>query len=240
MFYSIPHIVAQLYLPFVATLSTDARKVIFSQADDLLRVMTLADASVTTIAGQASVQGNVDGIGSNAVFHFPFGIAVDNIDNIIVCDRDSNVIRHVVALGSQYSVTTIAGRAYAGNRVYADGMGTFALFSGPESVTYDTDGDTMIIADRYNNRLRAMRRSLNSVIESVESSRYNNVIVTTIAGNPCRLPGNGCSSLNFNDGVGTNIVVYPYNVAMDYRGNAIFTEVSIYINIANGYDEPCK
>ncbi|MFD2012734.1 hypothetical protein ACFSHO_01380 [Acinetobacter vivianii] len=62
---------------------------------------------VTTIAGSGTVEeGNINGNGTNARFRLPVGIAIDNNDNIFVCDSGSYTIRKI---SPKADVTTILG-----------------------------------------------------------------------------------------------------------------------------------
>jgi len=51
------------------------------------------DGSVTTIAGQGGVSGFSDGVGAQARFSLPAGVAVDRSGNVYVADMQNNVIR---------------------------------------------------------------------------------------------------------------------------------------------------
>jgi sugar lactone lactonase YvrE len=64
-----------------------------------------ADGVVTTFAGQAGQNDNIDGAGNLARFNQPRGIAVDNAGNVFVADADNRSIREITPDGI---VTTIA------------------------------------------------------------------------------------------------------------------------------------
>jgi hypothetical protein len=51
------------------------------------------DWIVTTLAGSPGVAGSSDGIGSQALFKHPYGIAVDPDGTLFVADTDNNTIR---------------------------------------------------------------------------------------------------------------------------------------------------
>lgn len=112
---------------------------------------------VTSLAG--SVQGYADGIGTNARFESPLGIAIDTDGTLYV--SDSNRIRKVTAGGN---VTTIAG---AGGCGYVDGDGTSALFDTPQGIAVDGAGNVYV--SDYEN----------SVIRKVNTAG----VVTTLTGN---------------------------------------------------------
>jgi sugar lactone lactonase YvrE len=103
--------------------------------------------TVTTLAGQAGISGDVDGTGASSVFNWPEGIATDGT-NLYVADTLNNVIRQVV-LGSG-TVTTLAGQG--GVTGSADGAGNIATFNHPMRVLWTAS--TLFVTDTYNETLR--------------------------------------------------------------------------------------
>lgn len=101
---------------------------------------------ITTYAGSGT-SGYLDGASDVAQFKAPEGVAMDKLGNIIVADRDNNVIRRITPRGE---VSTIAGTGTAG---YADGPGNAAMFKSPFKVAIDNDNN-IIVADRDNFKIR--------------------------------------------------------------------------------------
>jgi DNA-binding beta-propeller fold protein YncE len=64
-------------------------------ADAFNRTIRMITTSgiVITVAGQAGALGSADGIGSNARFFNPRGVAVDLVGNVYVADTGNNTIR---------------------------------------------------------------------------------------------------------------------------------------------------
>jgi sugar lactone lactonase YvrE len=97
---------------------------------------------VTTIAGQAGVPGSADGIGTNASFNQPSGIDIDKDGNLYVADYINGTVRELSPSGTDWAVTTIAGRA--GFLSNLDGTGTNALFNFPSGIALDTTGNVYV------------------------------------------------------------------------------------------------
>ena len=112
------------------------------------------DWVVTTIAGFVGVRGDADGKGTNALFYYPQGVAVDRTGNVYVADTDNNTIRKITPVGANWVVSTLAGLAQ--QQGSADGTGTNALFNAPQGVAVDSSGN-VYVADPGNNRIRKIR-----------------------------------------------------------------------------------
>jgi hypothetical protein len=94
---------------------------------------------VTTLAGKAGAEGNVDGTGSAARFNSPYGVAVDGAGNVYVADAGNATIREITPGGV---VTTIAGMA-----------GSAASFLFPCGVAVDGSGN-VYVADTGDDTIR--------------------------------------------------------------------------------------
>ena len=103
------------------------------------------DGSVTTLAG--ATEGFADGVGAQASFNTPSGLAIDEAGNLYLADTGNNAIRKITPQGV---VTTLAGDGSAG---YRDGAARQARFNGPIAVAVDHHGN-VYVADTYNDRIR--------------------------------------------------------------------------------------
>jgi DNA-binding beta-propeller fold protein YncE len=106
-----------------------------------------SDGLVTTLAG--GEPGFADGVGRDARFDTPSGLAAAADGVLYVADTGNNAIRRVTRDGQ---VTTIAGDGEAGLR---DGPAHEARFNGPVGVAVDAAG-RVFVADTYNDRIRVV------------------------------------------------------------------------------------
>ncbi|NQU87174.1 MAG: hypothetical protein HQ541_15570, partial [Mariniphaga sp.] len=104
------------------------------------------DGNVTTLAG-SGVAGYLDGIGIDAQFNKPGGIAVDGDGNIYVSERANHTIRKILPDGT---VSTLAGSGFPG---YKDSIGTNSEFSSPRGIDVDVLGN-IYVSDYNNNVIR--------------------------------------------------------------------------------------
>jgi N,N-dimethylformamidase beta subunit-like, C-terminal/NHL repeat len=111
------------------------------------RVVRVASGgAITLVAGAAA--GDADGTGAAAAFRAPRGIAVAADGTIYVADTGNHKIKKIAAGGV---TTTLAGSIEG----YAEGTGAAARFDTPMSVALLPSG-TLLVADLWNNRLRAI------------------------------------------------------------------------------------
>lgn len=104
--------------------------------------------SVSTFAGRARASGVADGVGADARFGGPLGLAVDIADALYVADYQNNLIRRISPEGN---VVTIGGQV--GVTGSSDGAGSAARFNLPAGVAVDRSGN-VYVADTLNNVIR--------------------------------------------------------------------------------------
>jgi sugar lactone lactonase YvrE len=116
--------------------------------NDTIRQVALQTNTVTTLAGSAGLHGTTDGVGINARFFYPQGLATDGSGNLDVADTLNGEIRQI---GTTGVVTTVAGAA---PRIgSADATGAAASFNQQWAVTSDGAGH-LFVADAGNNTIR--------------------------------------------------------------------------------------
>jgi sugar lactone lactonase YvrE len=146
---------------------------------------------VSTLAGLAGHPGSTNGVGANARFRNPWGVAVDRAGNVFVADMSNDTIRKIK---TNNVVVTVAGQAGVIGDV--DGFGADAQFNSPFAVAVD-DAGNLYVADNANDTIR-----------KITPSR----VVSTLAG----LPGNAGST----DSNGNNARFWnPQGLVVDGAGN---------------------
>ncbi|MES2387020.1 MAG: gliding motility-associated C-terminal domain-containing protein [Bacteroidota bacterium] len=118
---------------------------ITDQGNNRIRKMTPAGV-VTTFAG-SGVAGYADGVGTNAKFNEPYGIAIDLAGNLYVGDHGGYRVRKITPGGF---VTTLAGSGLPG---FTDGQGTAASMMNPMGIAVDRSGN-VYVADYRNHAIR--------------------------------------------------------------------------------------
>jgi DNA-binding beta-propeller fold protein YncE len=119
-------------------------------SDNLIRLIIISTASVTTLAGDAG-DGFANGIGSNSKFYRLnlLSISPDG-EYALVADQNNNLIRQIII--STASVLTLAG--VAGTPGSANGIGTNSQFSDPFGIAISPNGESVLVGDSGNNLIR--------------------------------------------------------------------------------------
>jgi len=155
--------------------------------NELIRKISPA-GDVTILAGNGSI-GSTNGVGAQATFYYPIGIAVDGSGNVYVADANNQVIRKINPSGT---VSTLAGN---GDKGFANGPAANASFNSPSGVAVDVSGN-VYVADTGNNLIRQISPSGD---------------VTTLAGTgSAGSKDGGVAKASFNQ---------PVSVAVDGSGN---------------------
>jgi sugar lactone lactonase YvrE len=139
-----PALSATFYQPTDVALDVDGGLWIADSGNHAIRYLGLA-GKVALIAG-TGLAGADDGVGAQASFSAPVGIAVAVTGAIWVADRDNHRVRRVALNGK---VSVVAG----GLPGYVDGPVAQARFTKPEAVAAGPDG-RLWIADTGNHRIR--------------------------------------------------------------------------------------
>ena len=143
---------AQFYSPQGVAVDSGSNIYVADAYNNTIRMIT-PSGSVSTFAGLAGTSGTANGTGSNARFHYPYGIAVDSGSNVYVADANNHTIRMITPSGA---VSTLAG--LAGSSGTANGIGTNARFNNPQGVAVDS-GSNVYVADSYSSTIRKITPS---------------------------------------------------------------------------------
>ncbi|MES2901589.1 MAG: NHL repeat-containing protein [Pseudomonadota bacterium] len=103
---------------------------------------------VSTLAGNGT-PGFADGVGKQALFNGPVGVAVDQAGNVLVADTYNDRIRRIAPDGT---VVTIAGSGTPG---LLDGPGAIAMLDTPSGIAIDAKG-VIYVADTRNGAIRRL------------------------------------------------------------------------------------
>ena len=199
---------------------------------------------VVTIAGSGTA-GNSNGVGANASFNQPSGIAVDSTGNIFVADYGNNLIRKITPGGT---VSTLAGNGVAGYTDSPSGSnnGLTASFHSPVGIALDASGN-IYVSENFNSVIRLVRS--NGVTSTLAGSGHNGfsngVGASASLNSPWHIVFDGSGSLYVADS-GNNAVrkvdiltgtvstvlqnnsIGPFGITVDGLGNIyIFTACEI-------------
>ena len=134
--------------PWTLALGGDGR--IYVADGETIRVIDVAGGSVSTLAGVFASIGGTDGVGAQATFNTPSGLAIGG-DQLYVADTENHTIRKIDLPSA--TVTTIGGAFRQPGAV--DAVGTAARFQEPEGIALDASGN-LYIADTDNNTIRVL------------------------------------------------------------------------------------
>ena len=118
----------------------------------VVRRVGIASGAVTTLAGSAYAQGYINGVGSNARFSQPLGLALYAAGaKAFIADYTNYAIRSMVI--STATVDTFAGSP-TGISGITDGVGTNILFGTPYGIATDAAGTILLVVENSNYMVR--------------------------------------------------------------------------------------
>lgn len=139
---------AQFNNPTGITIDGSGNLFVTDYNNHLIRKITSTKV-VTTLAGSSA--GFTNATGTSAQFNGPYGITIDDANNLYVTEKNNHTIRKITSAGI---VTTFAGTGSSG---FADGTGTTAQFNAPAGI-FNFYGD-ISVADYGNKSLRKVTTS---------------------------------------------------------------------------------
>jgi len=178
-------------------IATDSFGNIFVAGNYTIRKIT-PDGVVSTLAGKVASVGSEDGVGADARFAGPRGVATDSFGNVYVADEGNHTIRKITSAGN---VSTLAGSPEKGGSV--DGIGAEARFNLPSAIAQNGEGN-LYVSDSGNHTIRTITPA---------------GAVSTLAGT--------AGETGSADGVGAQARFYfPTGVAADKAGNVYVVDSS--------------
>jgi len=205
--------------PFALTFNHDDQLFVFDALNEVIREITLSRSRaptnyiVSTIAGLATRPGSADGLGPNARFFWPSGIAADAEHNVYLADTANFTIREISPLRpdirhSAWNVITIAGSP--GNFRNTDGTNSEAGFCYPSGIVTDQTGNLFVLT----------RTAIRQVTRSFSGGQTNWMVNTIIGG--------GANSGDFaTDGTNQDVTFFgPNGLAIDGKGNLFVADCS--------------
>lgn len=207
-----PGNVARFHMP--ASVAVDAANNVYvadyGQADygaNTIRKLQLVGTNwvVSTIAGAFRQVGSADGTNGQARFNGAGSLAADSAGRVYVSDWYNRTIRRIAPVGTNYVVTTLAGKAGSPDPLPVDGAGANARFSDAlGGIGVDSSGNLYVTDSGMIRRITPLG---------------TNWLVTTIAG--------ACRQTGWADGSGTQVRFYlPQAVAGDGAGNVYVADSS--------------
>ncbi len=177
-----------------------------------IREVNRSTGLISTVAGNGTASFSGDGGSATAAeLQFPWGVALDDSDNIYIGDANNNRIRKVVwSTGLIYTIVGTGAASYSGD----GGQATDAEINNPTGLCIDGQ-DNLYIADFSNQRVRVVPLSTG--------------IINTIA-------GNGVVNFYGDGGPATAAELdYPEAEAVDKSGNIyIVDEDNNRVRMING------
>jgi sugar lactone lactonase YvrE len=141
---------AEIAVPETMVIDKKGNLIFCDRSNSRIRMVSKG-GTVSTVAGNGVPGYSGDGgLAVNANISYPYGLAIDDSNNLYIADTDNHRIRRVDA--STGNITTIAGNGEMG----FDGDGQQALqakFNRPHVIAFDNEGD-LLIGDSFNQRIR--------------------------------------------------------------------------------------
>lgn len=214
---------ATLSSPNGVTLDGAGNVYIADTGNNVIRVITAATGTISTIAGNNSgtiCAGHTDLVGdgcpaTQATLNQPWGVTLDGSGNLYIADTNNHRIREMSA--STGLISTIAGSGFtesngSGSFSGDSGLATSADLNFPHAVAFDPAGN-MYIPDSENNRVREVMAVGGSITAASK--------ITTFAGNG-NTAGPGCNAAPVL--ASSASLFTPSAVAVDAAGNVYIAD----------------
>ncbi len=168
---------------FPSGIATDGKNLyVADQGNQTLRQITLADYTVSTVAGQVGKSGSSDGQGEVARFNNPIALAADKAGLLYIADYNNRAVRVLVL--ATHQVSTLAGSP--------EGEEVSAPFLQPYGIALDGQGH-LLVTDFARHTVRQMAldsRQVSTIAGTAPSPGASN---GTLVAARFRYPGPICA-----------------------------------------------
>ncbi len=158
-----PATAAALSYPWGIAIDAAGNLFIADAGNALIRKVAAGTGIITTVAGGGTDPEQLGDFGpATSAFMVPYGVTVDAAGNLYIADKTNHRIRKMNAKSG--TIATVAGSdnfGFLGDNSPA----TDATFAYPTGVVLDRSGN-LLVADRYNNRIRAVRGPISDPVPS--------------------------------------------------------------------------
>ena len=155
--------------PYAVEVDLEGNLYIADSFNHRVRKVDTANGIVSTVAGNGTPGfGGDGGPAPQAQLHFPTGLFIDENRNLLIADSFNHRIR-VVQLEAGIISTIVGGDTlgFSGD----GGKASEARLNFPSSVRLDSNGN-LLIADRNNHRIRAIKGPLSSIAGDPSPTRF--------------------------------------------------------------------
>jgi sugar lactone lactonase YvrE len=187
------------------------------------RIRQLQNGVVSTLAGSGAAAW-ADGVGVAASFNIPRGVACDSSGIVYIGDTNNHRVRRIVV--STRQVTTIGGGTTSG---FTNGVGTLALFNGPEGVRWIPSTNVLLVADISNNAIRQISASgaVSTVAGTGAAGAMDGAALAATFNVPCDVIMDASGNLYVND-----------NHAGTIRKISVSGRVTTVAGLSGGWGQP--
>lgn len=150
--------------PVDVAISMDGKVYVSDGFNHVIRCVQ-TNGVVSTVAGAGGKAAWVDGVGAEARFWNPAGLAFDASGNLYIADSRNHVIRKLDASGR---VSTVSGAGQDSG--YVDGVNQTGRYFNPYGLAFDASGN-LVVSDSYNQMLRQVFVPFTVVVSGEVSGR---------------------------------------------------------------------
>lgn len=197
---------ARFYLPSGLAIDSSNHIYVADAANFTIREIDPVGTNwvVSTIAGSVLNAGFVDGTNTDALFNYPYGLALAPSGKLYVADWGNYDIREMTHTNTDWVVQTIAGFSHTNGAT--DGPASAAKFNNPAGIAVAADGN-LYVTDQSNSTIRKLAPG---------SSGW---VVSTVGGQVMKTGS--------ADGISTNALFKkPWGIAADSAGNLFIADYS--------------